>query len=162
MKKNLNDLLKHEIKDLFSAESQLINALPKMAKAASTSDLQKAFESHLEETKGHKERLEKAAELLGFSPTGETCNAMQGLIEEGEEIIEMDADEDVKDAGLIASAQRVEHYEIAGYGTACKFAKMLGKEEVRALLKKTLDEEYEADSKLNGIAEEKVNEAAMS
>lgn len=155
--KSLEDLLQHEIKDLYSAEKQLIDALPKMAEAASNEKLKKAFKEHLEETKQQKERLEKAAKTLGFDPSGETCNAMKSLIKEGEEMIKMKADEDVKDAGLIASAQRVEHYEMAGYGAAQKFAQQLQQKEVFQLLEETLKEEKEADKKLNSIAVERVN-----
>lgn len=160
--KNLKDLLEHEIQDLYSAESQMIDALPDMEKAASNSKLKKAFESHLKETKKQKERLEKVAELLGISPKGEKCKGMEGLVKEGKKMIEEDASPEVKDAGLIGAAQRVEHYEIAGYGTACTFAKMLGEKEVADLLGQTLEEEKSADEKLNDIALEKVNESAMS
>ena len=155
-------MFQHEIKDLYSAETQLIEALPKMAKAASHKSLQEAFENHLAETKQQQQRLVKVAEHLGFDPKGETCNAMEGLIEEGEEMVEMDAESDVKDAGLIASAQRVEHYEIAGYGTAVTFAQMLGHREAEQLLQETLKEEKNADGKLNKLAESKINRDAMS
>lgn len=154
---SLKDLLEHEIKDLYSAEKQLIEALPKMAKAASDEKLRKAFEDHLNETKNHKERLDKVAKISGFDPSGETCAAMKGLVKEGDDMIKMKADEDVKDAGLIASAQRVEHYEMAGYGTAHKFAQQLNMKDVAQLLDETLKEEKAADAKLNKIAIERIN-----
>lgn len=162
MKQNLSDLLQHEIKDLYSAETQLISALPKMAEAASNQDLKNAFRDHLVQTRQHQTRLEEVAKILGFSPSGKTCEAMKGLIKEGEQMIKADADDEVKDAGLIASAQRVEHYEISGYGTVCRFAQMLGKKEALELLKKTLSEEKAADEKLGDLAEKKINEEAMS
>ena len=162
MKRNLRDLLEHEIKDLYSAETQLLEALPKMANVASNGQLRQAFESHFEETKGQKQRLEKIAQMLNIQPGGETCKAMQGLIREGEEMMDLDADEDVRDAGLIGAAQRVEHYEIAGYGTARQFAKRLGENEVARLLSETLEEESDADEKLNDLAIEKINEEAAT
>lgn len=160
--KNLKDLLEHELKDLYSAESQLIDALPSMAKGANHPALKKAFESHLEETKEHKERLSQACRILGINPGNTVCNAMKGLIEEGEHMLEEEADEEVRDAGLIGCAQRVEHYEIAGYGTAGYYAKMLGEDEVAGLLAETLEEEKDADEKLNDIAIEKVNQLAVA
>jgi len=160
--KNLQDLLVHEIKDLYSAETQLVEALPKMAKAATHPDLKAAFQSHLEETKMQLTRLEKVAEILGITPRSqEKCQGMKGLIEEGSRMIEEDADDEVKDAGLIGAAQRVEHYEIAGYGTASYFAQMLGNSEVADLLDQTLNEEKAADEKLNVIAKNKINELAL-
>ncbi len=161
--KNLSDLLEHEVKDLYSAEQQLVEALPKMAKAASHPDLKKAFESHLKETKTHVERLEQVAELLDISfKKSEKCQGMEGLVKEGAKMMEEDAEDEVRDAALIGAAQRVEHYEIAGYGTAHYFAQMLGETEVAELLAKTLEEEKMADEKLNKIAKGKVNEMAMS
>lgn len=159
--KNLEELLEHEIQDLYSAENQLVEALPKMAKAASHPDLKAAFEKHLEETKLQVSRLEQVAEQLGIDPDGGKCKGMEGLIKEGEKMIDEDADEEVRDAGLIGAAQRVEHYEIAGYGTASYYAQMLGKREVAGLLDQTLEEEKSADNKLNSIAKNKVNELAM-
>jgi ferritin-like metal-binding protein YciE len=150
---NLRDLLVHELKDLYSAETQLVKALPKMAKAASDEDLVEAFEEHLEQTKGQVERLERVFEILGEKPRGKTCEAMKGLVAEGEEVISEDATDDVKDAALIAAAQKVEHYEIAGYGTVRTFAQLLGEKEVANLLQETLDEEGETDQKLTEIAE---------
>ena len=157
---NLRDLLEHEIKDLYSAETQLIAALPKMAKKAGNDKLKKAIEDHLEETKQQKERLDKVAKKLKMDPSGETCKAMKGLIKEGEDMMKMEADDDVRDAGLIASAQRVEHYEISGYGTAAHFARRLGMDDVADILEETLNEEKKADQKLNRIAKSTVNEKA--
>ncbi|MDT0687650.1 ferritin-like domain-containing protein [Autumnicola psychrophila] len=158
--KNLKDLFEHQLKDLYSAESQLIKALPKMAKTAKDSKLKKAFESHLEETKEHQTRIKEICDELGIKPTGEECKAMKGLIKEAEEFIKEDAEEDVKDAGLVAEAQRVEHYEISGYGTAVRYAKELGHDDIAKKLKKTLDEEYGADEKLNKLAEGRLNKEA--
>ena len=159
--KSLKDLFEHEIKDLYSAETQLSEALPKMAEKASDSKLKKAFESHLEETKKQKERIEKIGEICNISVKGEKCEAMAGLVKEGEEMMKMDAESDVKDAGLIAAAQRVEHYEMAGYGTAHHYAKRLGLDDVAKLLEETLNEEKAADEKLNKIAIDSVNEKAQ-
>lgn len=160
--KNLRDLLEHEIQDLYSAEDQLVDALPKMAKAANNAGLKKAIESHLNETKKQKERLEKVADLLEIKPGGHKCKAMAGLITEGEDILKEDAEPEVRDAAIIGAAQRVEHYEIAGYGTARYYAKMLGENEVAKLLSQTLEEEKGADEKLNNLATEKINEMAMA
>lgn len=158
--KNLEDLFEHQLKDLYSAESQLVDALPKMIKASHDSKLKKAFEGHLEETKDHKKRLEEICKELSIKPTGEECKAMKGLVKEAESMIDEKADPDVKDAGLIAEAQRVEHYEISGYGTAVRFAKELGHDSIAKKLQKTLDEEYNADKKLNDLAEKRLNEKA--
>lgn len=160
--KTLRDLLEHQIKDLYSAETQLIKALPKMMDAASDSKLREAFESHLEETNEHKQRLEEVCRELEISPIGEKCKAMEGLIEEAEHFLKEDTSEDVRDAGLIAEAQRVEHYEIAGYGTAVRYARELGLEKVAETLNETLDEEYGADEKLNDLAEDRLNKEAIS
>ena len=160
--KKLEDLLEHQLKDLYSAESQLIVALPKMAKNANDSKLKKAFEDHLEDTKRHKERLEKVCKELNIKPDGETCKAMKGLIEEAESFLKEDASEEVRDAGLIAEAQRVEHYEISGYGTAVRYAKELGHDDIAKTLKSTLDEEYSADDKLNDMAEDRLNRKAKA
>lgn len=160
--KNLEDLFEHQLKDLYSAESQLVVAIPKMVKAAHDSQLIKAFEKHLEETKNHKKRLEEICEELSIKPTGEECKAMKGLVKEAESMIEEKADPEVKDAGLIAEAQRVEHYEISGYGTAVRFAKELGHESISKKLQKTLDEEYNADQKLDDLAERRLNVKAKS
>lgn len=158
--KDLKDLFEHQLKDLFSAESQLIKALPKMAKNANDEKLKKAFESHLEETKEHKSRIEVICKELNISPNGETCKAMKGLIEEAEDFLKEDAPKEVRDAGLIADAQRVEHYEISGYGTLVRYAKELGHKEIAKKLQKTLDEEYDADNKLDKLAEGRLNKKA--
>ena len=158
---NLRELLVHELKDLYSAETQLLKALPKMAKAASDEDLVAAFEEHLEQTQGQVERLDKIFEILNAKPRGKTCEAMKGLITEGQEVIGEDATDEVKDAALIAAAQKVEHYEIAGYGTVRTFANLLGESEVAELLQETLDEEGETDKKLTEIAES-LNVEAMA
>ncbi len=160
--KNLNDLLEHQLKDLYSAETQILNALPKMANKATDPKLKEAFNKHLEETQEQKERLVKACDLLGIKPEGETCKAIEGLIKEASSFMEEDAEDAVMDAGLIAEAQRVEHYEISGYGTAHRYAKQLGHTEVADLLAKTLEEEKDTDEKLNDLAIEKINlEAAQ-
>ena len=158
--KDLKALFEHQLKDLYSAESQLTKALPKMAKNAHDKKLKEAFESHLEETKEHKERLSEICKELGIKPTGETCKAMKGLIEEAEDFLKEDASEEVRDAGLIADAQRVEHYEISGYGTLVRYAKELGHKEIAKKLQKTLDEEYNADNKLDKLAESRLNKKA--
>lgn len=150
---SLNVLLAQEIKDLYSAENQLLKALPKMAKAASDAALKDGFEAHLEETKVHVERLEQIAEVLGVSPKGKACKAMKGLIEEGAETIEEDGDPILKDLALIVAAQKVEHYEISGYGSARAMAEALGLDDVVELLQTTLDEESATDESLTGLAE---------
>lgn len=148
----LKSLLEDQIKDLYNAENQLLKALPKMAKKASSQPLKSAFEAHLAETREHVERLASIAETLETKPGGKTCKAMQGLIEEGKEVLEEDGDESVIDAALIAAAQRVEHYEISAYGTARAIAEQLGETAVVKLLEKTLKEERGADEKLSGIS----------
>lgn len=148
----LQELLIDELKDLYSAETQLTKALPKMAKAATDEALKAGFEEHLDQTHEHIARLDRAMELLAASPKGKTCKAMKGLIAEGEEKIKEDASPAVKDAALIGAAQKVEHYEIAGYGTVRTFAELLGEDEVVALLQETLDEEAETDRKLTELA----------
>lgn len=159
--KTLEDLFEHQLKDLYSAENQLIKALPKMIDNATDDKLKKAFQSHLEETKKQKERLEEVCEMLDIDPKGETCKAMEGLIKEAESFIKEKKDDDVNNAGLIAEAQRVEHYEISGYGTAIRYAKELGHKKIADILKKTLDEEYGADDKLNDMAENRLNRKAI-
>jgi ferritin-like metal-binding protein YciE len=156
----LHDALVHELRDLYSAEVQLTKALPKMAKASSHEQLTEAIEEHLEQTKGHVERLEKALKRLEASTRGEKCKAMEGLIEEGKSTLELDADDMVRDALIISIAQKVEHYEIAGYGTARTFAQRLGEKEVASLLEDTLEEESETDRKLTKLAESTVNRDA--
>jgi ferritin-like metal-binding protein YciE len=157
---SLRTLWIEEMRDLYNAENQLVKALPKMAKKASNEELKEALESHLEETRGHVERLEEIFQKLGKKPSGKTCKAMQGLIEEGSEMMNEDGPDSVIDAGIIAAAQRVEHYEMAGYGTARTFASILGEDEAEDLLQETLDEEGAADEKLTEIAEGIVNEEA--
>jgi ferritin-like metal-binding protein YciE len=158
---NLTDVLHHELKDLHSAESQLLDALPAMSQAASTEELRNAFDMHTEETREHLERLDQIAQLLSLDVGGETCEAMEGLIQEGEELIDDNELGDALDAALIAAAQRVEHYEIAAYGSAATFAKQLGHDKVERLLRQTLDEEKAADEKLSRIALRNVNQQAM-
>ena len=160
--KTLEDLFEHQLKDLYSAENQLIDALPKMAKKATDSKLKQAFEGHLEETKEHKSRIKEICDELEISANGETCKAMQGLIKEAESFIEEVDDKEVMDAGLIAEAQRVEHYEISAYGTAVRYAKELGHNDIAKKLQKTLDQEYNADEKLNKLAEGRLNRKAIS
>ncbi len=160
--KTLKDLFEHQLKDLFSAESQLIEALPKVANKANDSELKNAFENHLEETKGQKKRLQEICDELEISSKGETCKAMKGLISETESFIEEASDGEVMDAGLIAEAQRIEHYEIAAYGTAVRFAKELGYNNIARKLQETLDEEYDANGTLNKLAENKLNKKAVS
>jgi len=145
---NLEDLFLDELKDIYNAEKQLTKALPKMAKAASTEDLQEAFTSHLEETKGQIERLEKVFEVIGKPARGKTCKAMEGLVEEGSELMEEDGEPPVLDAGLICAAQKVEHYEIAAYGTLVTWAEILGYKKAIPLLEANLGEEKAADEKL--------------
>jgi ferritin-like metal-binding protein YciE len=154
MSEGLKELYIDELKDLYSAEHQLIKALPKMAKAASSGELRQGFEKHLEQTTGHAQRLEKIFHALGESPKGKTCKAMQGLVEEGAETMKEDFEGSLMDAALIGAAQRVEHYEIAAYGTVCAFAKELGETEHASLLTKTLQEEKETDEKLTELAQD--------
>jgi len=158
----LQDALVHELKDLLSAEKQLTAALPKLQKKATSEKLRQAFADHLAETEGHVERLKEAIELLGKAARAEKCDAMAGLIKEGEKILKEEAEDDVKDAMLIAAAQKVEHYEIASYGTACAWAKLLGLDDVLKLLKQTMAEEEAADEKLTAIATSMVNEKAAA
>lgn len=155
--KTLEDLLIHELKDLYSAENQLVKALPKMAKAADNEELKAAFEEHLEQTREHVERLKKISEELDQSLTGHKCVAMEGLIKEGSDLIGEDATNSVRDAGLIGAAQRIEHYEIAAYGTARTLAETLGHDTAADLLSETLEEEKETDEKLTTLAESTVN-----
>jgi ferritin-like metal-binding protein YciE len=156
----LQDLFVDQLRDLYNAENQLVKALPKLAKSADSDQLRSAFENHLEETKGHVERIEAIFEKLGAKPGGKTCKAMKGLVEEGAEMMDEDAEPPVMDAGLIAAAQRVEHYEIAGYGCVRNFAKLLGDEHAAKLLQETLDEEMAADKKLTKLADGGINARA--
>jgi ferritin-like metal-binding protein YciE len=150
---SLNELFVEQLRDLYDAENQLIKALPKMAKGANSEELRQGFEEHLEQTKGHAQRIEQIFEQLGEKAKGKKCKAMEGLVKEGSETLEEDMNEAVKDAALIAAAQRVEHYEIAGYGTARTFANLLGEREAASLLEQTLEEEKETDAKLTELAE---------
>src|ERR1700749_2596549 len=159
---SLSSLMEDELKDLFNAENQLLKALPKMAKKASSAALKTAFTSHLKETEGHVQRLEKIGKSLGISLKGKKCHAMEGLVEEGKEVIEEDGDESVIDAALIGAAQRVEHYEMAAYGTVRGIAKQLGHADVVKLLQQTLDEEGAADKKLTKIADGEVLASAAN
>ena len=155
--KTLRDLYIHELKDLYSAEKQLTKALPKMATAASNEELKTGFEEHLEQTEQHIERLEQILEGLGESTRGEKCKGMEGLLEEGSKAMTEDAAVEVRDAAIIVAAQKVEHYEIAGYGSVRTFAEMLGEDEAAQLLQQTLDEEIETDEKLTELAESSIN-----
>ena len=153
----LEQLLEDELKDVYSAENQLVKALPKMAKAASSPELRRAFERHLEETKRQVDRLNQISETLEMKLTGKKCKGMEGLIEEGKEMMSKDLDDDAMDAGLIGAAQKVEHYEIAAYGTARTHAAVLGYNKVVKLLQQTLDEEGATDKKLTALAESIIN-----
>lgn len=159
--KTIRDLYIDQLKDLYNAENQLVKALPKMAKAATNEELSQAFTDHLQETEGQVERLEKIFQGLGISPKGKKCKAMEGLVAEGKETIDEDADPMVKDAALIAAAQRVEHYEMAGYGCVRTYARLLEDDEAADLLQETLDEEGNADKKLTDLAESIINREAM-
>lgn len=157
----LEDLYTDLLKDLYSAEKQLVKALPKMAKNAQSPDLQKAFQEHLRQTEGQVERIERIFSDMDGSPRGKKCVGMEGLIEEGNELLQEDVDPNVLDAGLIAAAQKVEHYEIAGYGTARAWAQRLGYDNAARLLQQTLEEESTANEKLTKIAESHVNMEAQ-
>ena len=146
------DLLVDELKDLYSAENQLIKALPRMAKAASNPELKAAFQEHLEQTKEHARRIEKIMDRLDESPRGKKCAAMEGLIEEGKHVLEEDGEDSIIDSALIAAAQKVEHYEIASYGTARCLAKRVGEDKIAQMLQETLDEEGDTDKKLTDLA----------
>jgi ferritin-like metal-binding protein YciE len=159
---SLQDLYIEELRDLYDAEHQLIKALPKVVKAASSPDLKSAFEEHLQVTEQQANRLEQIFERLGVKAKGKKCEAMKGLIEEVKNLMSEDANEDVLDAGLIAAAQKVEHYEIAGYGTVRTWAEMLGHDKDADLLQETLDEEKEADERLNSLAKEVINVEAAA
>ena len=159
---NLREALVDEIRDLYNAEKQLTKALPKMAKGATSDELREAFESHLEETENQVTRLERVFELLDEKPRGKHCAGMAGIVEEGSEKLQEDAEDSVMDAMLIASAQKVEHYEIGSYGTAIAWAEALGLTDVAQVLNETLAEEKAADEKLSAIAESGINEAATA
>ena len=157
----LEELFVDELKDIYSAENQIVKALPKMARVASSPELKRAFERHLEETRRHVERLEQIAGELDIKLTGKKCHGMEGLIEEGKEIMEEDLEENAIDAGLIGAAQKVEHYEIAAYGTARAHAVMLGYNKIARVLQQTLTEEGATDKKLTQIAENVINVEAV-
>lgn len=150
---NLNDLFIHELRDLHDAEKQLTIALPLLAQAAKSSALRESFELHLEETKEQAKRLERIFQGLGVSPEGKTCKAMAGLVAEAKELLDEDADPEVMDAALIVAAQKVEHYEIAGYGSVSTFARVLGYNDAVKLLKQTIAEEERSDKKLTALSE---------
>lgn len=151
---SLEKLYIEQLRDVYNAEKQLVRALPKMAKAANSDELRSALEEHLEKTRHHVERIETILDDLGKSPSGKTCKGMSGIIDEGQEILNEDLEPEVLDAGIIASAQRVEHYEIAAYGCVRTWADLLGENEASALLEKTLEEEKETDEKLTQLSEE--------
>jgi ferritin-like metal-binding protein YciE len=160
MAKTLTDLFYDQLQDAYNAETQLTKALPKMAKAASSADLRAGFEQHLKETQNQVTRLEQVCKQVGCKTGSNTCEAMKGLVTEGEEIIGLGLDKDAQDAGLIAAAQKVEHYEIALYGTLCAFAKQLGHPDAASLLHQTLEEEKRTDEKLTQLAKQNVNAKA--
>ncbi len=157
---SIDKLFIEELKDLYSAENQITKALPKMVNAASSKDLKKAFESHLRETEGQIERLVQICNILGTSPKGKSCEGMKGVLDEGSSMLHESAEGDVRDAALISAAQRVEHYEMAAYGTVRTYAQLLGQPQVAKLLEETLEEEKAADQKLTSIAQ-KVNVRAQ-
>jgi ferritin-like metal-binding protein YciE len=157
----MEDLFLEQVEDLYDAEKRLVKALPKMAEAATSLSLRQAFESHLMETEGHVTRLESIFRTLGQDPKAHTCDAMKGLISEGEDMVSDTEPSSVRDAGLIASANRVEHYEIAAYGSARTFAQTLGLAEAASLLEQTLQEEKKADQKLTQLAENMINDEAL-
>jgi ferritin-like metal-binding protein YciE len=158
---SLKDLYLEQLQDLYSAETQLVEALPKMAEASTAPDLRKGFTDHLKQTQEHVKRLERIFKSLGEDKGGTTCHGMKGLIKEGEEMIKMKGEPAAKDAGLIAAAQRVEHYEIAAYGTVRTYAELLGQDEHVTLLDKTLNEEEDTDERLTQLAESHINEDAL-
>jgi len=158
----IKDLYIHELKDLYSAEKQLLKAIPKMAKAATNQELANGFREHLEQTKHHAERLEQVLKAHGQSTRGPKCRGMEGIVAEGAEMIEEEGDDEVKDAGLIAAAQRVEHYEMAGYGTARTYADLLKDQEGAKLLSQTFEEEKQTDEKLSKLAKSTINVQAAA
>jgi ferritin-like metal-binding protein YciE len=157
---SLDDLLVHELQDIYHAENQILKALPKMVKAATHPDLKNAFEEHRQQTEGQVLRLEQAFKLLGVPARGKKCEGMAGLLEEGKKMMEEDAEPSVMDAALISAAQKVEHYEIASYGCVCTYAEMLGYDQVHELLGQNLDEEETTDQKLTALAENVINQEA--
>jgi ferritin-like metal-binding protein YciE len=158
---SLDELFVHELKDLYDAEHRLIEALPQMAEAASSPDLKQAFTTHLQETQGHVRQLEQVFQQLGTEPERQACKAMKGIIDEGSDMLSAKGDDKVRDAALIASAQRAEHYEIAGYGTARTFAQQLGHQNIVPILQQILDEEGATDKKLSAMAEGHINMEAQ-
>jgi ferritin-like metal-binding protein YciE len=156
----LRELYIEELKDLYSAENQLVKALPKLAKAANSDELRQGFEEHLDQTRGHVERLDQIFEQLDENPKGKKCAGMEGLVKEGSEVMDEDYEDSLMDAALIGAAQRVEHYEIAAYGTVVAFAELLGEDEQRGLLEQTLQEEKETDEKLTELSKE-INSQAL-
>ncbi len=157
---SLDDLLVHELQDIYNAEGQILKALPRMIKAATHPDLKQAFEEHRQQTEGQVRRLEQAFKLLGVPAKGRKCEGMAGVIEEGRKVMEEDAEPPVRDAALIAAAQKVEHYEIASYGCVCTYAEMLGYDQVHDLLGQNLDEEETTDQRLTALAESVINQEA--
>jgi ferritin-like metal-binding protein YciE len=157
---SLDDLLVHELQDIYHAEGQILKALPKMAKAATSDELKQAFEEHRLQTQGQVDRLEQVFKLLGLPAKGKKCEGMAGLLEEGRKTMEQDAEPAVRDAALIAAAQKVEHYEIAAYGCVCTYAEMLGYDQVHELLGQNLDEEETTDQRLTALAESVINPEA--
>lgn len=151
---SLKDLMIDELKDLYSAENQILKALPKMIKKATSTELKRGFEKHLKETQGHVERLEKIFQQLDAKPGGKKCKGMEGVIADGKDLMEQDAEPEVMDAGLIGAAQHVEHYEMAGYGCVRTYAELLGLGQIAGLLQKTLDEEKATDAKLTELAQQ--------
>jgi ferritin-like metal-binding protein YciE len=158
--KTLEDLFTHFLRDMYYAEKKILRSLPKMVRKAEAEDLKEGLELHREETETHVETLEKAFELMGLKARGVTCVAIDGILEEGKEIMEETSDADARDAGIIAAAQAVEHYEITRYGTLISWARTLGKRDIAELLQKTLDQEYAADQKLTKLAESTLNKQA--
>jgi ferritin-like metal-binding protein YciE len=158
---SMSDLYLAELRDMYNGEKQLVKALPKMAKAAATEELRTAIEEHLQQTQNHVSRLETIFKSLDEKPGGETCEAMRGLVTEGEEVLKADGEDAVRDAGLIMAAQKVEHYEMATYGSLREFAQLLNRQQDVDLLQQTLEEEKMADKKLNEIAEQVVNKRAL-
>jgi ferritin-like metal-binding protein YciE len=159
---SMQDLLLEQLRDLYNAEQQLVKALPKIAEKSCSASLREAFEAHWRETEGQVVRLERAFFSLGEEPEGKKCKGMEGLLDEGKDMLSENGSDSVRDAGIIAAAQRVEHYEIAGYGCAITFAQLLGHQDIVTLLEETLAEEKAADEKLTAIAEEEVNQHAMA
>ncbi len=157
---SLKTLLQDQVRDLYSAEAQLVKAIPKMAKAATSENLRNAFIAHLEQTREHVQRLDKVAEMLETKPGGKKCKAAEGLVAEAGEVLDEDGEDAVIDAALIAAARRVEHYEISAYGSAIELSEQLGEDDITRMLQKTLDEEIAADKKLTGIAIDEVLPAA--